>query len=213
MRDSANDYVPLNLSVELKNAYRQADAARAETEVLCKAILTLAQHLRMDFALDSLLRCVLDVVPYDLASVILTQEVESELLFVARQLPVPPAPRVFIEFKITDNPFVQHIIHVRKSIFLADTKAECAWRVTRAFSKARCWIGVPLVMGETVVGLLSIGSLLPGSFTEEHFRLAKVLAIPVSVAVHNAHLCEWAAIYEAERPELIRRAGQFQYPS
>ena len=213
MRDSVNDHVPFDLSIELNNAYKQADAARAETEVLRKAILTLAQHLRMDFALDSLLRCVLDVVPYDLASVILTQEKESELLFVARQLPEPPAPRVFIEFTITDNPFVQRIIHMRKSIFLADTKAECDWRVTRAFTKARCWIGVPLVMGETVVGLLSIGSVLPGSFTEEHFRLAKLLAIPVSVAVHNARLCEWTAIYEAERAELLRRARQFQYPS
>ena len=72
---------------------------------------------------------------------------------------------------------------------------------------------MPLVMGETVVGLLSIGSALPGSFTEEHFRLVKLLAIPVSVAVHNARLCEWAAIYESERAELLRRAGQFQYPS
>ena len=213
MGDSANDHVPLDLSIELKNAYKQADAARAETEVLRKAILTLVQHLRMDFVLDSLLRCVLDVVPYDLASVILTHEEESALLFVARQLPEPPAPRVFIEFKITDNPFVQHIIHMRKSIFLADTKAESDWQATRAFTKARCWIGVPLVMGETVFGLLSIGGVLPGSFTAEHFRLAKLLAIPVSVALHNARLCEWAAIYEAERAELIRRAGQFQYPS
>lgn len=87
MHDSANDHILVDLSIELNNAYKQADAARAETEVLRKAILTLAQHLRMDFALDSLLRCVLDVVPYDLASVILTQEEESGLLFVASSCP------------------------------------------------------------------------------------------------------------------------------
>jgi GAF domain-containing protein len=187
------------LSIELENARQQADAARAETEVLREAIQTLARHLRMDHALDSLLRCVLDVVPYDRASVIFTEEEESGRLFVAWQLPQPPASRSVIEFEIAENPFVQRVVHMKQSIILTDTKTEGDWRPTKAFADARCWIGVALLMDNTVLGLLSIGSIVPGSFTKEHFRLAKLLAIPVSVSVHNARLREWVAIYTADR--------------
>jgi len=55
--------------VELQTAHQQAHAVRAEPEVLGKAIATLAQGLRMDSLLDSLLRCILDVIPYDSAAV------------------------------------------------------------------------------------------------------------------------------------------------
>jgi transcriptional regulator with GAF, ATPase, and Fis domain len=207
MTDSGNKPVHLNPSIELENARQQANAARAETEVLRRAILTLAQNLRMDYVLDSLLRCVLHAVPCDLASVIFTEDDESGRLFVARQLPAQPAPRPVIEFEITDNPFVQRIAHMKKNIFLADTTAEPEWRATKAFADARSWIGVPLVMHDSVIGILSISSRTPGFFTAEHFRLAKLLAIPMTVSIHRAQLCEWAAIYAAERKQLLRRVG------
>jgi hypothetical protein len=38
-------------------------------------------------------------------------------------------------------------------------------------------------------------------------RLAKLLAISLTVSIHRAQLYEWAAIYAAERKELLRRAG------
>jgi GAF domain-containing protein len=199
MPDPGSKPVSIDLSMELESARQQADAAQAETEVLRKAMKTLARHLRMDHVLDSLLRCLLDVVPYDLASVILTEDDESGRLFVAWQLPQPPAPRGIIEFEITDNPFVQQIVHLKKNISLADTKRERDWRPSKAFADARCWIGVPLLMDNTVLGLLSIGSTVPRSFTKEHVRLAKLLALPVAVSVHHARLREWVAIYAADR--------------
>jgi hypothetical protein len=43
--------------------------------------------------------------------------------------------------------------------------------------------------------------------TAEHFRLAKLLAIPITVSIHRARLYEWAAIYAAERKQLLRSLG------
>ena len=65
-----------------------AEAARAEAEALRKATLALTQNLRMDAVLDTLLRYLFEIVPYDSASVILTEE--DSRLFVARE--APPAP-------------------------------------------------------------------------------------------------------------------------
>jgi GAF domain-containing protein len=75
-----------------------------------------------------------------------------------------------------------------------------------ALAKIRNWIAIRLIVGDSVLGLLSIGESHPRSFTNEHFRLAKSLAIPAAVAIHNARLYEWAQIYAAERESLLKQA-------
>jgi GAF domain-containing protein len=103
--------------------------------------------------------------------------------------------------EITENPFVQRIVLMKKHIFLADTSEEPDWRRTKAFGNARRWIGVPFVMHDTVLGLLSVGSKELHFFTDEHLRMATILAVPMAVAVQNARLYEWAKIYSEERAD------------
>lgn len=55
--------------------------------------------------------------------------------------------------------------------------------------------------------LLSIISCTPCLFTPEHFRITKLLAIPMTVSIHRAQLYEWAAIYASERKKLLERFG------
>jgi hypothetical protein len=66
--------------------------------------------------------------------------------------------------------------------------------------------------GEVLQGLLLVASVNPRTFTKEHFRLTKLLAIPFAVAVHRARLREWAHIYADERAELIKRAEAARAP-
>jgi GAF domain-containing protein len=70
---------------------------------------------------------------------------------------------------------------------------------------------VPLVAGGLIVGILSLGANEPGTFTNEHLRLAKSLAVPASVAIQNARIHERAEIYAAElelRLEELRTGQQ-----
>ena len=83
---------------------------------------------------------------------------------------------------------------------------ETDWRETKALANIRSWIAVPLIVGDSVLGLLSIGKILSHAFSTEHFRMAKSLAIPAAVAIHNARLYEWAEIYAAERQSLLQKA-------
>jgi PAS domain S-box-containing protein len=191
--------------VAAETARTQADAARAEAEALRKATLAITQNLRMDAVLDTFLRCVFDIIPYDSASVLLT---ESEgRLFVARESPRGDhADRTVITLETNQNSFLQRVLLMKKSVQLADTREETDWRETKALAGIRSWIAVPLVAGDSVLGLLSIGKSRPKSFTTEHFRMAKSLAIPAAVAIQNARLYEWAEIYAAERKTLLQRA-------
>lgn len=50
----------------------------------------------------------------------------------------------------------------------------------------RSWVGVPLVVGNEVVGVLSVQSFSPHVYTEDHVELLRAAAAPVAVAVRNA---------------------------
>jgi PAS domain S-box-containing protein len=184
-------------------ARAEAESASAEAEALRKATLALTQNLRMDTVLDTLLQTLFHIVPYEMASVILTEE--NERLFVAREAPPASANRPVVTLEVGDNALLQRVLVMKKGLHLADTREETEWREHKALAGVRSWIAVPLVASETVLGLFSIGSKLPRAFTTEHFRLAKLLAIPAAVAIHNARLYEWAQIYAAERQSLLRK--------
>jgi GAF domain-containing protein len=52
-----------------------------------------------------------------------------------------------------------------------------------------------------------LGHPVPDSFTQEHLRLAKSVAIPAAAAIQNARLYECANIYGAE---LEKRTSDLQ---
>jgi len=187
-------------------ARAEAESASAEAEALRKATLALTQNLRMDAVLDTLLQTLSHIVPYDTASVILTEE--NERLFVAREAPPASANRPVVTLEVGDNALLQRVLVLKKGLHLADTREESEWREHKALAGVRSWIAVPLVASDTVLGLFSIGSKLPRAFTTEHFRLAKLLAIPAAVAIHNARLYEWAQIYAAERQSLLKKIDE-----
>jgi PAS domain S-box-containing protein len=208
---TAQDITPKKLAdaqvaahlVAAETARIEAESAGAEAEALRRATLALTQNLRMDAVLDTLLQTLFQIVPYDMASVILTEE--NERLFVAREAPPAAANRSVVTLEASDSAILQRVLVLKTAIYVPDTKTESDWRDHRAFSGARTWIAVPLVVSDSVVGLLSITSKQPRAFTTEQFHLAKLLGIPAAVAIHNARLYEWAQIYAAERQTLLKK--------
>jgi GAF domain-containing protein len=94
----------------------------------------------------------------------------------------------------------------KKSVHVSDTGKEENWQDLKVLGRIASCIVVPLIANEMLQALLVLGSISPGTFTKEHFRLAKLLGIPFAVSVHRARLYEWAEIYEYERKELLRKA-------
>jgi PAS domain S-box-containing protein len=192
--------------VAAETARAEAESASAEAEALRRATLALTQNLRMDAVLDTLLQTLLQIVPYDHASVILTEE--NDRLFVAREAPPPAANRPVVTLGTSDNAILERVLVLKRAMYVPDTRVENEWRDHKAFPGVRSWIAVPLVVSNSVVGLFSIGSRQPRVFTTRHFHLAKLLAIPAAVAIHNARLYEWAQIYAAERQTLLKKLDQ-----
>ena len=102
----------------------------------------------MDAVLDTLLQTLFHIVPYEMASVILTEE--NERLFVAREAPPASANRPVVTLEVGDNALLQRVLVLKKGLHLADTREEPDWREHKALAGVRSWIAVPLVASDTV---------------------------------------------------------------
>jgi transcriptional regulator with GAF, ATPase, and Fis domain len=193
---------------EIAKHLAAAEAARAEAEALRLSTLTLTKNLSMDAVLDTLLASLLEVVPYDSASVILT---EDDCLYVART-----SAKTVQMLQGQRNTFLERVRVARKSAFVPDTAQQADWEDAGTLRDVRSWICVPLIASterpasERVLGLLSVGHSRPSAFTPEHFRVAQSLAISAAVAIQNARLYERAEIYAAELEAIIGKHGQWQ---
>lgn len=200
-RKSAEQQMARNLDL--------AEAARAEAEAFRKTSLALTQDLSMDYVLDTLLQSLLELVPCELAQVIL---VETDVhLFLAREVQKCRSrgrlPRSPATFDAREHRFLMRVLATQDGVLLSDAAEEPGWLELKGFSHLHSWLCVPLLASQQVLGLLSLGDTQAQAFTKEHLRLAKSLAIPAAVAIQNARLYEQAAIF---RTELEQRLADLQ---
>jgi PAS domain S-box-containing protein len=173
-----------------------AEAARAEAEALRKSTLALSQNLAMDSVLDTLLQCISELVPFDVATVLFVEDASN--LMVAREAPRVAQKRIGLTFKASENVFLEKILFEQRAILLPDVAQQKEWRGIRPLDRIGSWLGVPLIAAGDVLGVLSLGAGAPNVFAPEHLRLAKSLAVAAAVAIKNARVHERAEIYAAE---------------
>lgn len=184
------------------------DAARAEAEALRKATLALSRNLAMDAVLDTLMQCIFDLIPYDRATVLLL-EGGAELM-VAREAPRNVPKRIGLTFSSSCSVFIQRILYDKQAVLLSDTSKHDEWQDVQPFECMQSWLGIPLVAGGRVLGILSLGARTACKFSAEHFRVAKSLAIPATVAIQNARTHERAEIYAAELELRLKELREVQ---
>jgi GAF domain-containing protein len=185
---------------EVEKNLALAKAALAEADAMREATLALTQDLKMNNVLDTLLHSLSDLVPYESAQILLLES--DSRLFLARGAPRPATATQSANSPVTIDtmhfPLFQKILGAQEEIFLPDTGQEAAWRNLPVVPEVRSWLCVRLVASRRILGLLCVGHSAPNSFTQEHLRLAKSLAIPAAAAIQNARLYECAKIYGAE---------------
>src|SRR5579872_33356 len=159
--------ITLRKRAEMKIAEQldAVEASRAEAEALRRATFALSQNLAMDSVLDTLLGCILELVPFDKAAVLFVED-GAELL-VAREAPRCSPPGTGKVFPASACSRLQEILYERKSLLLPDLSDETDCKKLRSLCQARSWIGVPLVAAGQVLGILSLGKSAPNTYTPE----------------------------------------------
>ena len=191
-RKCAEDQMARHLSL--------AESARAEADAFRRITLALTQNLSMNSVLDTLLQSLVNLIPCESARVLLLET--QTHLFLAREIQnyesTRHPPRFPSTWNATENRFLMEVLRSKTSLLISNAAQEDDWKTFKGNSHFSSWLCVPLIASQNVLGLLSLGDTRADTFSQEHLRLAKSLAIPAAVAIQNARLYEKAEIYAAE---------------
>jgi len=189
---------------ELAGLLAREQAIRRETEILRDANIALTQNLSLERVLETLLDFLARLVPYDSANVMLRNEESQFVVSALRRY------EGFQDVETTraiafdnSNPLLQRICATKQSLVVPDTVDEPDWQFVHGADHVRNWMGVPLVVADTVIGLYSVDKAQPNFFQTEHARLAETLAARAASAIQNAQLFEQSQRYVAELEEIL----------
>ena len=178
------------IAIENARLYEETQQRALEQETLREAALALTTALDRNQVIGRILAQLQQVVPYDSASVQLLREDRMEIVG-GRGFPNLP-DLLGISFPADgDNPNSE-VIRTRAPFIVEDASA-----VYEAFRKdphwqtaIRSWLGVPMLIGEQLVGMIALDKREAGFYTPQHARLAEAFAAQAAVAVENARLFE-----------------------
>ncbi|MDY7079863.1 MAG: GAF domain-containing protein [Chloroflexota bacterium] len=161
---------------------------RREAETLREASLALTIALDRDEVIELILAQLQKVVPYDSASVQLFKDGRLEIVG-GRGFPNLP-DLLGISFPVDgDNPNSE-VVRADAPFIVEDAPAVYGEFRSEPHAQAsiRAWLGVPMLVGERLVGMIALDKREPGFYTQEHARLAEAFAAQAAIAVENARL-------------------------
>jgi PAS domain S-box-containing protein len=194
-------------SVALDNArlFETERTARERAEALQEVALVLNSSGGRD---EELLELILDqlsrVVDYDRASIMLITEDGTRIAaWRGRQ----SEPMRTFSLQIDTLPHIQRVIAEQRPYIIPDVQGYQGWQYLPETASVRCWLGVPLIVQDRVIGLLNLSKKQPGYYTQGHGELALAFAAQAATAIQNTELFdqtqrqvrELGALYESSR--------------
>ena len=163
---------------------------------LARAIST---TLNLDDLLDIVYKEIIKAVPADSFFVALYDPPTNQLEFRIRvdgQLQEEPSIRPL------GNALTAMVVNSRKYLLIRDYELEKDKLPTMTLwgtgQPSRSWLGVPMQLGNEVLGVISVQSYSPNAFGESELELLSTIADTVAIAIENARL------YECEKQSTVR---------
>jgi PAS domain S-box-containing protein len=183
----------LRISLEETRQYAERMA------LLNRVAKAISSTLELDALLEIVYHEIIKAVPADSFFVALYDQQSNQLEF-----------RIRVDGEVHEAPYVRplgnaltaQVVNNRKSLLIQDYDLEkehlpqmTLWGTGQP---SRSWLGVPMQMGDEVVGVISVQSYRPNDFGERERELLATIADTVAVAIENARL------YEAEKQRTYR---------
>lgn len=183
---------------ELESRKRAEEQARRRAEQM-SAINAIGRAITSGLELNSVLnalrlRCQQIAPQMDIFSVALYDErtfTFDFLQFYDQGITRPDRPR---DIRKKEGGVTGEIIKDKHTIYLPDLNVPEVLRahtiIHRSKKHARCYLGIPLLVGENIVGVLAGQSYQPNAFSPDQIELLETIALQAAIAVQNASLYE-----------------------
>lgn len=162
---------------------------RKVAETLREVAGVLNASLDREWVVRQILEQLARVIHCDSASVML---VSGDTLELVAYRSLHFEPRESSPLRIGALKHVQELLDNRVPVIIPDTRADSRWQHLGGGEHTRCWMGVPLVVEDQVIGLLNLANQEPNSYTVDDAGLASAFADQAAVAIRNAQLFEQA---------------------
>jgi diguanylate cyclase (GGDEF)-like protein/PAS domain S-box-containing protein len=174
---------------ERKRAEEALSKRTDQIATLNRVMQALSSTLDISKVLDTILREIQQVVPYDSASVWLSKNDSIEIIAV-RGIP-DPETLVGTSFTLysNDTPYTQ-VMQSRTPLIVGDAKSTYAsfQAGVNAKYEVRGWMGVPMIIGDRVVGMLAFNKKESDYYSLEQSQFALAFAAQAAIAIENARL-------------------------
>lgn len=197
-------------AVAIRNAqlYEAEQKRRHIAETLRQAAAVLTSTLELDELLDLILQQLRDVIAYDSASI---QRIENGHLILMAGHGFKRTDRVIgLQFPIDPKFPNMRVVTTKKPLAIADVTQEYPHFQVEANTyesgHIRSWLGVPLLVKDDVIGMITLDRTEVRPYTDEDIELAITFANQAAIAVENAWLHQTTR-ERATRLELVGRVG------
>jgi PAS domain S-box-containing protein len=178
-------------AMEQARLLQEAQAQWQQTETLRQASAAIAQTLDLDETLQRILKELDRVLPHDSGSIHLLRQGYTEI--VSGRGFADPEAVIGLKFPVPgDNPNTR-VIQDREPVILTHAQSEHAPFRDKPHDHIRSWLGVPLIVHDRVIGMLSVDSVESDRFGQRHVELVQPFAQYAATAIENARL------YQAEQ--------------
>lgn len=94
---------------------------------------------------------------------------------------------------LDEDPLIQEVVQSRRAFVIPDTHNDSRWEQMPDTAHVRSWIAAPMMVGQEVIGLLTVDHNRPNAYNVESAELVSAIAAQAAIAVQNARLFEQTA--------------------
>jgi PAS domain S-box-containing protein len=193
-------------AIENAHLFTSEQEKRRLADTLREVALTLTSTLDPEEVLTNILVQLRRVVHYDSTSVQLLHE-NNELELISQRGPTPELEKLGPgrRFPAIDLNYPNHrVITTQKPYIVNDTYIECpAFQDELNTQHIRCWMGVPLIYGNELLGMITLDSSTANFYTAEMADLALMFATQAAQAIAHARLFDQIRRFNAELEQMV----------
>jgi len=177
-------------NADATSALRYAVAREQRSHDLTTALSQLANAcnamIDQDRVLDFILEQLARFVSYDSAGVFLFHDEQYARLVAGRGYHHQP-DQIFVLTTGPGSP-VWVVEHDQQATYIPDVQQIADWQNMSDSETIRAWIGVPLVVNEDTIGVMTIDKWTPNAFNVADVQVAQMFGDHMAVAINNTRL-------------------------
>lgn len=196
-----------DVSERVRNTGRMIGSCDNSSELT--ALMDITQDVASTLELKPLLGKTLDklksVLDYDAASIMTLED--NTLDIIAYRGPINQEKALSISFSLEEASANRAVVERKEPVVIddvmddeplaSDLRETAGREIDTTFNYLRCWMGVPLIVKDKVIGMLTLDHRKKDYYTFKDAEVALAFANQVAVAIENAQL------YQTEKERLV----------